>query len=158
PSDGSEQLARALNQQEIAPYFQPLVELRSNRILGFEMLARWLRSGVPVARPADFVALAERSGLIQTLSENLLTQACLAAANWPAEVGLSVNVPPSLMHEALLPERLQEITKRAGFPLHRLSLEITEATMMEDLEVARPIFEKVKSLGVQIALDDFGTG
>jgi EAL domain-containing protein (putative c-di-GMP-specific phosphodiesterase class I) len=158
PSAGAEQLAHALDRQEIVPYFQPQVELRSNRIVGFEALARWLRSGVTVACPADFIPLAERSGLIRTLSESLLGQACAAAATWPAGVRLSINMPPSLMHEALLPERLQEITERAGLPLHRLSLEITEATMLDDLEVARPIFERVRSLGVQIALDDFGTG
>ena len=122
------------------------------------MLARWLRFGVPVACPAHFIPLAERAGLIRLLSENLLEQACIVATTWPAGVGLSVNVPPSLLHKALLPDRLQEITERAGFPLHRLSLEITEGTMMEDLEAARSIFEKLKSLGVQIALDDFGTG
>ena len=155
---GAEELARALAHDEIVPYLQPLVELRTERTAGFEVLARWLHPTRDVVQPLEFIPIAERSGLIGALNERLLHRACAAAADWPADIRLAVNVSPSQLRDPTLPERLQAIAEGARFPLRRLSVEITEKTVIEDFDVARRIFGILKSLGVQIALDDFGIG
>lgn len=151
-------LRRALEHDEIVPYFQPLVDLHGSRLVGFEVLARWCVPGEKPVFPEAFVPLAERAGLIGPLTEHLLHRACGEAMRWPRPVRLSVNISPVELHDRDLPERLRRAAEATGFPLDQLVFEITEAVLIGDLDLARSIAGEVKSLGAKLALDDFGAG
>jgi PAS domain S-box-containing protein len=157
-ADLSDELPRAVDQDEIVPYYQPLVDLDTKRLIGFEVLARWCHPIHQIISPAEFIPLAETMGLIGLLTERLLHQACLVAADWPTEIKLSVNISSLQLHDSTLPECLQRVTEEVHFPMHRLTFEVTEGALIEDFELARSILGDLKSLGAHLALDDFGTG
>ena len=152
------ELPRALEQDEIVPYYQPLVDLQTGHVIGFEVLARWHHPIHQVIYPADFISLAEHSGLIGALTERLLRRACLEAFDWPSETTLSVNFSPLQLRDSAMPERLHKLVEQAGFPFHRLTFEITEGAIIQDFDLARATVGNLKSLGAHLALDDFGTG
>jgi PAS domain S-box-containing protein len=152
------ELARALDRNEIVPYYQPIVDLQTRRIEGFELLARWQHPIRQTVSPAEFIPAAEKLGLIGALTERLLRQACAHATNWPAHIQLSVNISSLQLHDSGLPEQLSEIVEQARFPFHRLTFEITESAVVDDLDLARLILGDLRSLGAHLALDDFGTG
>ncbi|MFZ2066751.1 MAG: EAL domain-containing protein [Xanthobacteraceae bacterium] len=152
------ELPRALEQDEIVPYYQPLVDLQTGHVIGFEVLARWHHPIHQVIYPADFISLAEHSGLIGALTERLLRRACLEAFDWPSETTLSVNLSPLQLRDSAMPERLHKLVEQAGFPFHRLTFEITEGAIIQDFDLARATVGNLKSLGAHLALDDFGTG
>jgi PAS domain S-box-containing protein len=152
------ELARALDRNEIVPYYQPIVNLQTRRIEGFELLARWQHPIGQTIGPAEFIPAAEKLGLIGALTERLLRQACAHAANWPAHIQLSVNISSLQLHDSGLPEQISEIVQQARFPFQRLILEITESAVIDDLDLARLILDDLRSLGAHLALDDFGTG
>ncbi len=149
----------AIDRREVIPYFQPIVELRSGRLWGFEMLARWQHTQYGLVSPDKFIDLAERSGLMEPLSHLLLEQACTALApSFPAHLTLSVNITPSQMHDRGLSARILTAAEYAGFQPRQLVIEITETALLSDLEVPIAIAKDLKKHGVRIALDDFGTG
>ena len=152
------ELRDALQRNEIVPYFQPQLDLRSGMLTGFEVLARWPHPERCMIPPSEFIPLAERAGLIGILTDHILRNACLAAVDWPAEIGLSVNVSPLELQDQTLPERLCAIADATGFPVNRLVFEITESAIVANPEIAREIIAELKAFGAQIALDDFGTG
>ncbi len=142
----------------IVPHFQPLVELRTGRIIGFEMLARWIdpvRGAVP---PSDFIPIAEELGLIGKMTECLLRRACRAAATWSADISLACNISPLQLQDDGLVRMIRHALDEAGFPPHRLELEVTENALVGDLAMAKDILRELKALGIRLALDDFGTG
>jgi PAS domain S-box-containing protein len=151
-------LREALQRDEIISYFQPIVALRTGQLVGFEVLARWPQPDGCMIPPAEFIPLAEEIGVISELTDSVVFGACIAAADWPRDITLSVNVSPLLLHDRALPKRLCDITERTGFPLSRIVLEITESALIENPEVGRGIIVELKALGAQIAQDDFGTG
>lgn len=151
-------LKSALQEGQIVPYFQPLVDLSTGTVSGFEVLARWLHPVRGLVSPMEFIPMAERTGLIGELTEALLAQASVAATAWPKNLMLSVNISPLQLREVSLPERIRAAVQRGGFPLSRLILEITESALLEDLALVRPIAEELKAFGIRLALDDFGTG
>jgi PAS domain S-box-containing protein len=157
-SDLARELPGALRRNEIVPYYQPIVDLQTRRVVGFEVLARWHRAPRQIINPLEFIPLAETAGLIGDLTERQLRNACLAAADWPADIQLSVNISPLLLQDAGLPDRLHRIAGEARFPFCRLVFEITECAEIEDFDIARSILGNLKSLGAHLALDDFGTG
>lgn len=157
-SDLANELPRALERNEIVPYYQPLVDLQTSHVVGFEVLARWQHPVREVIHPAEFIPLAENCGLIGALTERLLRQACLEVLDWPAETELFVNLSPRQLRDTAMPERLHQLVEQARFPFHRLTFEITETAVVEDLELARAIIGNLRSLGARLAVDDFGTG
>lgn len=156
--DLAQDLPEAVERDEIVPFFQPLVELATGRIIAFEALARWPRSDGRIIPPAEFIPLAEKSGVIGGLSERLLRRACLAAAHWPRDIQLCVNVSPLQLCNPAAAERLSRVAEQAGLPLSRITFEITEGAIVEDFEVARRILGDLKARGARLSLDDFGTG
>jgi PAS domain S-box-containing protein len=156
--DLASELRRALESKEMVPYFQPLVDLRTERILGFEVLARWHHPIRQLVLPGEFIPAAENCGLIGALTESLLHQSCLAATAWPSDILISVNLSPSQLRDRALPGRIHRCAERSGFPPNRLSFEITEGSVVEEFETAARVLRSLKSLGVTLALDDFGTG
>ncbi|MBC7281214.1 EAL domain-containing protein [Hoeflea sp.] len=152
------QFRSALSADAIEPYYQPLVDLQSNEIYGFEVLARWtLPSGEQVP-PTDFIPLAEEFGLISEMSEQLLRKACRDAQRWPEHILLSFNLSPVQIADRLIVLRIINILNETGFEPARLEVEITESAMILDPEAAQFVLDGLQTLGIRVALDDFGTG
>ncbi|CAN5143857.1 hypothetical protein BH10PSE9_BH10PSE9_26030 [soil metagenome] len=151
-------LRRAVTKGEIEPYYQPLVELPSDRLIGFEILARWRHPERGFVAPDRFIPIADRLGLISDLTYSLLTTACRDARRWPAHLILSLNLAPSQLSDPLLPMRLVAILAEADFRPNRIEIEVTENALVSDLAAAKATLQKLQALGMKIALDDFGTG
>ena len=151
-------LSEAIERDEIAPYFQPLVELRTGKLIGFEALARWNHPILGMVPPDRFIPLAENTGLIDLLTDTVLRKAIAAATNLPSPLSLSVNISPLQFRDDNLPRIIEHAVADGGFDFHRLILEVTESAFVANLPQARKILISLKNLGVRLALDDFGTG
>ena len=143
---------------EFVPYFQPLIDLNSQQIVGFEALARWRSAGGGMLEAEQFIEAAERTGLIGPLTLNIMEQALKEARNWPSHIKLAVNISPVQFRDASLAEQILKLLSAAGFPANRLEIEITEGSLLEDRDQVLTIIESLKNVGVSISLDDFGTG
>ncbi|WP_348266320.1 EAL domain-containing protein [Edaphobacter sp. DSM 109919] len=152
------ELRKALKNSEIVPYFQPMVGIRSGKLVGFEVLARWLHPQRGTIRPDEFIPLAEQADLIGELTDTILLQAFAATAALDKSLTISVNISPIQLRDPSLPEEIRRAAAMAAFPLNRLTIEITESALVDNLELAASIATKLKNLGVKLALDDFGTG
>ncbi|WP_105436750.1 bifunctional diguanylate cyclase/phosphodiesterase [Neorhizobium sp. T25_13] len=150
-------LRRAIDEGKIDPFYQPLINLRTGEICGFEALARWNKDGVFVS-PQQFIAVAEETGLITTLFEQLLSKACRDAQLWPGTLSLSFNVSPVQMEDRLLVSRVLHILQQTGLQSSRLEIEITENALIDDPDLAAATIDQFHAAGIQVALDDFGTG
>jgi diguanylate cyclase (GGDEF)-like protein/PAS domain S-box-containing protein len=151
-------LRLAIETQELEVYYQPIASLSDSQIIGCEALARWNHPTRGSVSPADFIPLAEKSGLIHSLGEFVLRKACAEAAGWPSGLKLSVNVSPLQLRSETLVLKVVSALAESGLPANRLELEITEAALIDDDEAALRILHELRSIGVRIALDDFGTG
>jgi diguanylate cyclase (GGDEF)-like protein len=151
-------LRGAIQNKAIKTYYQPLIDLRSGRLCGFEALARWTDEDGMNIPPPVFIGIAEETGMITELFENLLSQACSDALAWPDDVRLSFNVSPVQMEDKLLPSRIFKVLAASRLPARRLEVEITENALVQDPAIAAHILDELHKAGVQIALDDFGTG
>jgi diguanylate cyclase (GGDEF)-like protein len=152
------ELRQALEQGRMEMHFQPIVDLASETISGFEGLARWQHPTKGYISPAKFIAVAEDCGLIIPLGEWALMEACRAAAKWPAHMKISVNVSPLQLTGSDLPATVLRVLGETGIAPHRLALEFTERIFIEESDKTHSALIKLKNLGVQIVLDDFGTG
>jgi len=151
-------LRRALEENQIVPFFQPLVELRTGMLTGFEVLARWQHPVIGTIYPADFIPLAEESGVMGQFTEQLLRGAFAAAAILPEHLNLSVNISLTQLTDRSLPDHVRTAAQQANFPLRRLILEITESALIGNPELAYLIANELQQQGSRLALDDFGTG
>jgi diguanylate cyclase (GGDEF)-like protein len=151
-------LRQAIAAGQLEVHYQPCVNLLDDRITGCEALLRWRHPERGFVSPAEFIPIAEDTGLINQLGEWVLATACAAAAGWPDDIRLAVNVSPSQFKSGTLPLRVASALAAAGLPASRLELEITEAVLIRDDETALAILHQLRALGVWIALDDFGTG
>jgi PAS domain S-box-containing protein len=149
---------RALDNDELEPCFQPVVELHTGRLAGFEVLARWKHPQLGLVLPENFISLAEEDGLIGHLMHQILRKAFLLAPVIPAPLVLSVNISPSQLHDLTLANQIRKAAEQGKFPLERLAIEITESGLIGNLELAQQIAHDLKSIGCKLALDDFGTG
>lgn len=157
-ADDANDLRRALENNEIVPYFQPLVELRTGLLRGFEALARWQHPQRGLIAPNEFIPLAEKSGLHGLLTGKLLSAVFAAAKDIPDHLTLSVNISLTQLTDLTLPRHIWSAAEHAKFPLHRLILEITESALVGNTEHAARIATELKEQGSRLALDDFGTG
>jgi PAS domain S-box-containing protein len=152
------EIGQAIDNGEFRPHFQPLVNLRTGDLYGFELLARWKHPERGWIPPDEFIPLAEKDGWIDRLTGELLQRGFLAIANLPSSVTLAVNISPVQLRTLSLPTKIQTIAMETGFSLERLTIEITESALTEDLDCARTISAALKAMGCKLALDDFGTG
>jgi PAS domain S-box-containing protein len=148
----------ALKNDQLMPAFQPIVSLHTGALVGFEALARWQHPELGPVLPADFIAIAEAYGLIGDLTEQVSRKAFASAPDLPAPLFLTINISPTQLHELALPDQIRTLAESAGFPMDRLTIEITESALLEDLDGAKAITHKLKDYGCRLALDDFGTG
>jgi diguanylate cyclase (GGDEF)-like protein len=139
-------------------HYQPVVNLRSGAVAGCEALLRWRHPVRGMIPPAEFIPIAEETGLICEIGDWVLATACKEAANWPSAVRLAVNVSPVQFRSHAFALKVAEILAATGLPASRLELEITEAVLIRDDDTALTLLEQLRGLGVRIALDDIGTG
>jgi diguanylate cyclase (GGDEF)-like protein len=151
-------LRRTLSEGGFEIHYQPLVDLNTNVVAGCEALLRWRHPDRGMISPAEFIPLAEETGLINELGEWVLRRACADAAKWPDTVTLAVNVSPVQFKSRTLAMKVAAALGNSGLSPNRLELEITEAVLIRDDEEALAILHQLRDLGVRIALDDFGTG
>jgi predicted signal transduction protein with EAL and GGDEF domain len=151
-------LRQAITDGALEVYYQPCISLRDNRITGCEALLRWRHPERGTIPPAEFIPIAEDTGLINQLGEWVLTTACAEAATWPEDIKLAVNVSPVQFKSGTLALKIVAALAASGLAANRLELEITEAVLIRDDEAALAILHQLRGIGVRIALDDFGTG
>lgn len=152
------ELRSALAENRIVPHYQPVAALDRQLVVGFEALARWKSEQFGWVAPDRFIILAEETGLIAELGDQLLRKACMDARTWPAEMTLAINVSATQLSDATLGSRILANLTPVDFSPHRLEVEITETALIEQIEVAQTIIKELRKAGVRIALDDFGTG
>jgi len=151
-------LRQALVEGGFEVHYQPCVDLQTGAITGCEALVRWRHPQRGMISPAEFIPLAEDTGLINQLGEWVLTSACKEAANWPDHIRLAVNVSPIQFRSGTLALKVMAALADSGLAAGRLELEITEAVLIRDDEAALAVLHDLRAIGVRIALDDFGTG
>jgi len=143
---------------EFEPYFQPIVELATSKVIGFEALARWKLPNGTFISPAVFIPVAESSGKIIEIGRVMLFKACEAAATYPDPVVVSVNLSGVQLVKLDVPALIAEVLTTTGLPPSRLKLEITESVFINDSRNVMLLIDKLKEMGVTLSLDDFGTG
>ncbi len=151
-------LRRALAEQQFELYYQPILDLSTNEVRGLEALIRWNHPERGRISPADFVPLAEETGLIVPIGEWVLREACREAARWPDNVLIAVNVSPVQFKSSALVRSVFNAVAAAAISPNRLELEITETIFLQDSETTLGTLHQLRALGVRIVMDDFGTG
>ncbi|EIE5869865.1 EAL domain-containing protein [Vibrio parahaemolyticus] len=155
-------LHEAIEKEQLHLVYQPQYNLAQNAIIGVEALVRWEHPEFGLVPPADFIPIAEKTGLIQNIGEWVLKDACLQGTDWLArgvQFGkIAVNVSALQLQQSRFINKLKTILRETGFPAHRLELEITESFLLIDPKLAIASLNQLCELGIEISLDDFGTG
>jgi len=151
-------LRRALANGEFELHYQPLVDIATDRISGFESLLRWRHPEKGMISPADFIPVAEDIGLIVSIGEWVLREACNEAVKWSADVKIAVNLSPVQFRSRNLVQVVVSALANSGLSPKRLELEITESLFLAETETNLAILHQLRELGVSISMDDFGTG
>ena len=151
-------LRNALVAREFELHYQPLVDLATDSITGFEALIRWHHPDQGLLAPDEFIPLAEEIGLINPIGEWVLREACTTAARWPSHLRVAVNLSPIQFRSPGLVHSIAEALGMSGLSPDRLELEITEGTLLEDSEATLAVLYQLRELGVRVAIVGFGTG
>jgi PAS domain S-box-containing protein len=158
-------LRKALDRHELEVYYQPIVRLQTEEIMGFEALVRWNHPQDGLLLPDSFIPVAEQTGLIHAIDNWVLRESCRAMCSWHAQrassetpLTLTVNVSAKQLNNAGLPTEIDTVCEDCGITRHSLQLEVTESIAMNDPTKAYLILSQLKHLGVRISIDDFGTG
>ncbi|KRQ93052.1 hypothetical protein CQ10_36100 [Bradyrhizobium valentinum] len=151
------ELRQAITDGSLETYYQPVLNIEDGKISSCEALLRWRHRERGMISPAEFIPIAEDSGLINELGQWVLNAACAEAVNWPAHVRVAVNISPVQFRSQSLSLNVAAALAASGLPASRLELEITEAVLIRD-DAALDALHQLRKLGVRIALDDFGTG
>ncbi|NGN97102.1 EAL domain-containing protein [Grimontia sp. S25] len=153
-----------IERNEFVPFYQPIVDLHTGKVVGAEALARWLSPDSGIIEPKEFIAIAEESGLIEKLGEQILYQACFDAVKgikegkWCADFHLHVNLSVNQLVQPNFIDVLKNVLKKTGLNPDNLTLEVTESRIVDDDPITIGNMQKIIGLGVHIAIDDFGTG
>jgi len=155
-------LRRAVDNQEFVTHYQPVVDLQSNRIVGLEALVRWQHPEMGLLPPAEFLGLAEDTGLISDISALVMRSACHQTRQWQlqgfSDLRIAVNVSARHFRQKDFIDRIRQILTHSGLHPNFLELELTETSIMENPESAREILTEIRQMGARVAIDDFGTG
>jgi diguanylate cyclase (GGDEF)-like protein/PAS domain S-box-containing protein len=151
-------LRRAISEGQFELYYQPVVNLQDNKITGCEALIRWHHPERGTVSPAEFIPVAEETGLIGPIGEWVLRQACTDAVTWPDDLRIAVNLSPAQFRSRSLVQMIFNAFATAGLRPDRLELEITETVLMQHNESTLEMLHQLRKFGVHIAIDDFGTG
>ena len=153
-----EDIRKGIKAGEFVPFFQPLIDLASRELVGFEALARWRSPTRGFIEAEGFIEAAERTSLIGPITMTVMEQALNEARGWPQHLKIAVNISPVQFRDRTLAEQVMQVLAKTGFPAHRLEVEITEGSLLEDRDQVLTIVQSLKNVGVSISLDDFGTG
>jgi len=151
-------LRRALANEEFELYYQPLVNLKSGRILTCEALLRWNHPERGTVSPVDIIPVAEEMGLIVDLGRWILRKACMECMQWPEGVSVAVNFSSQQFHQRDVLSEVRYALEVSGLPARRLEVEITESSLLRNTQWTHDALVQLKAAGVRISLDDFGTG
>jgi EAL domain-containing protein (putative c-di-GMP-specific phosphodiesterase class I) len=151
-------LRKALPSGEFELYYQPVVNLESKEISGFEALLRWNHPEAGQVPPSTFIPLAEEIGFIVPLGEWVIREACLAASRWPEHLTVAVNISAVQFRGSSLMTVIVNALAASGLHPTRLEIEITESVLLQDRDATLSMLHQLRSLGIRIAMDDFGTG
>ncbi|SFK15924.1 bifunctional diguanylate cyclase/phosphodiesterase [Bradyrhizobium sp. cf659] len=151
-------LRAALQRDEFQPYYQPIRDVASGRVVAFEALLRWNHPQRGLIAPINFIPVAEETGLIVQLGEFVLRSACTDAATWPDDIDVAVNLSPVQFKNPNLIASVTEALTASGLAARRLELEITESVLLQNSEATLTTLHELRAMGVRISLDDFGTG
>jgi len=151
-------LRRALAENQLELFYQPIVDVASRQVKSFEALLRWRHPQRGLLSPDLFIPLAEEIGLISPLGEWVLRQACADAAGWPGEIGVAVNFSPVQFQSRSLVSQIASALRQSGLSPRRFEVEITESVLIKDTDATLATLRALKAQGVRIAMDDFGTG
>ena len=151
-------LRLAVDRGEFELHYQPLFDLEQNRICSFEALIRWNHPKRGLISPADFVPIAEDTGLIVPIGAWVIREACAQAARWPEQIRIAVNVSPVQFHRGALHETILRALANSGLAPERFEVEITESVFLDGGEATLRLLHALRALGIRVALDDFGTG
>ncbi len=158
------ELRRGIERGEVVPYFQPIVDLPTGRVLGYEVLARWLHPDRGLLNPGEFLPIAEETGLMVALGTSILRDSLAQLAKWQAagyafaNCSLSVNVATRQLIDPDFLHTVRDALAETGVPADSLWLEITETALLTDVKTATIALRDLRSLGLHLAVDDFGTG
>jgi EAL domain-containing protein (putative c-di-GMP-specific phosphodiesterase class I) len=158
------ELRRGVERGEVVPYFQPIVELTSGHVVGFEALARWLHPERGLLTPDQFLPMAEETGLVEEIGASILEDALSQFARWRARDlpfargHLSVNVGTRQVVDPAFARLVAELLAQTGIPADSLWLEITETALLADVKASTVALRNLRSLGLHLVVDDFGTG
>jgi diguanylate cyclase (GGDEF)-like protein len=151
-------LATAIEKHHVHLAFQPIYASETGELKSFEALMRMNHPELGVVSPAEFIPVAEESGLINSLGAWAIAEACRVAANWPEKITISVNISPEQFYTGTLLTDVHNALELSSFPAYRLEVEITESTMLKDSDMVLQQITTLKDMGCTIVLDDFGTG
>jgi diguanylate cyclase (GGDEF)-like protein len=151
-------MARGLAKGQFELLYQPVVNIEENRVVGLEALARWRHPERGLVSPAEFIPVAEETGLIIPLGEWVIRQACADAAKWPSHVKIAVNLSPTQFRSRALTQVIINALRASGVAPSRLELEITEEILLGHSRETLAVLEQLRQLGIQIVMDDFGIG
>jgi diguanylate cyclase (GGDEF)-like protein len=151
-------LRKAIVNGEFELFYQPLVDMKTEYVTGFEALIRWHHPERGMIAPLDFIPIAEETGLIVPIGDWVLRQACAEAATWPSNVKIAVNLSPVQFKNKILLSSVVSALAASGLSPNRLELEITESVLLQDSGATLVVLHELRGLGVRISMDDFGTG
>jgi diguanylate cyclase (GGDEF)-like protein len=151
-------LRQAVAEKTLEVYFQPILHVEGERISAFEALLRWRHPERGMVSPAEFIPLAEDTGLIVEIGAHVIREACHACANWPSHVRVAVNLSAIQFRRGDLVSTVEHAMSSSGLDASRLEVEITESILMQDTDNVRNVLKRLRDLGVTVSLDDFGTG
>ncbi len=150
-------LRNAMAEEAFEIYYQPIIDLKSGRIAGCEALLRWPHHLRGMISPAEFIPVAEEMGIITEIDQWVLRNACIECRRWPGDVQVAVNLSSIEFTRSDVPQLVRDALAESGLPAHRLNIEITETTLLQDTAKSRRALRELKRLGVRVSLDDFGT-
>jgi diguanylate cyclase (GGDEF)-like protein len=151
-------LRAAIANGQIVPYFQPLIDLDTRALTGFEILARWQHPQHGLLTPDRFISIAEDTRMIGAMTLVMLRTALHEARSWDESLSLAVNIAPQMLEDETLVDQIVSVARETGVRPSRLEVEITESAIIRDIATARRVISQLKSHGMSVALDDFGTG
>lgn len=151
-------IRRGLDNSEFVPFYEQQVDVRTGRLTGFEMLARWDNAEMAAIGPTAFIPVAEEMGLIAELSFQVIAKALEDAKEWDPSLSLSVNISPYQLRDPWFSQKLLKLLVEHNFPPERLDVEITENALLDNVALVRSMIASLRNQGVTISLDDFGTG
>ena len=157
-------MRRGLEREEFLIYYQPIHSLETGKLAGFEALARWKHPVRGIVSPVEFIPVAEETGTIVALGTWIMERACSQMQSWQElyphkyPLQISVNLSGKQLREPSLLEKIDSILQKTGLSPESLKLEITESSLIENMEVATQTLLEIKSRGIKLSMDDFGTG